>query len=113
MSCHNIGEGMDSVVEKVISLLDDNKISTEAAREIIAACRKGVYWCDGNEDEAIECIRECRCGYCLKKIERDQKQLLFLWDLDFMSYKLFIDEDILDCGNIALASDGLCEDCFD
>lgn len=59
MSCHNIGRGMDSVVVQVIKLLEENEISKEAARKIIIACRNEVYWCDGNEYEAVESINRC------------------------------------------------------
>lgn len=112
MSCHDIGRGMNSVVKKVIFLLDNNKISTESAREIIAACRIGVNWCDGNEDEAVECIRKSRCGWCLRKIERGNN-LFSLWNLG-LGESLFMDDDLLKCGDgTMLASDGLCEECFD
>ena len=34
----------------------------------IHACRKGVNWCDGNEDEAIENVVEAGyCGLCFEK----------------------------------------------
>lgn len=59
MSCHHIGKGMNAVVSEVINLLNDNEINLEAARKIIAVCRKGVHWCDGNKDEAISCISRC------------------------------------------------------
>lgn len=41
-----------------------------AAKEIVAACGKGVYWCDGNESEAMESVIEAGyCGMCFKKTE--------------------------------------------
>lgn len=109
MSCHDIGRGMNSVVVKTICLFDDNKISLEAAQEIIAACRKGVHRCDGNEDEAIASIRRCRCGKCLRPVEKG-KPLFSVWDLpyDFQNR-----DDILDGNGASYASDGFCTTCFD
>ena len=69
MSCHNIGRGMNYVVKNVIKMYDTGELTLEAARKIIAAARRGVNWCDGNEYEAVEIIRRCRCGRCLKKME--------------------------------------------
>lgn len=113
MSCHDIGRGMNSVVEQVVSLLDSQKISTEAAREIIVACRRGVHWCDGNEDEAIEFIRRNRCGYCLNKIPKGMP-LYSLWKVArFQPDYPFREEDPLMCKGVELASDGLCKECFE
>lgn len=70
MSCHDIGRGMNSVIEVVIGLYDDGKISHESAGKIIKACRMGVHWCDGNEGEAIDTLAFTRCGVCLQKYQR-------------------------------------------
>ena len=111
MSCHDIGRGMNAVVEKVVELMDENKINVEAAREIISKCRTSVHWCDGNEDEAIESIRKCRCGWCLKKIEKG-KPLYSLWNV--RDYDMFICGGVLQSKDgMTLASDGICEECFD
>ena len=109
MSCHDIGRGMNSVVKVVIELFDSGKMELEATREIIAACRKGVNWCDGNEYEAIACIRRCRCGKCLRKVPKDE-YLFSVWDV---SREVPNRYRILDGGEIKIASDGLCESCFD
>ena len=53
MSCHRIGLGMNSVVEKSIEMFENEEIGLNACKKIIVACRNGIYWCDGNEDEAI------------------------------------------------------------
>ena len=45
MSCHRIGLGMNSVVEKSIE----------------------------NEDEAIACIIDCYCGNCLRKLHQEHR----------------------------------------
>lgn len=66
MSCHRIGLGMNSVVEKSIEMFENEEIGLNACKKIIVACRNGVYWCDGNEDEAIACIIDCYCGNCLR-----------------------------------------------
>lgn len=97
------------MVDLVVGLMDDGDISVKAARAIIAKCRKGVYWCDGNESEAIACIRRCRCGKCLEFIE-EGKPLFSIWDLPYG----FPDADtILDQEKMEYATDGFCESCFD
>ena len=75
MSCHRIGLGMNSVVE------------------IIVACRNGVYWCDGNEDEAIACIIDCYCGNCLRKLHQE--------------HRIRVDRNRYD-----VVTHYLCEDCY-
>lgn len=68
MSCHDIGRGMDSVGAVVIELFESKQVSKDAAVRLILACRKGVNWCDGNEDEAIETVvEEGYCGLCFEK----------------------------------------------
>ena len=68
MSCHDIGRGLNSVVEVVIGLYAQGKLSKEAAIPILYACRKGVNWCDGNEDEAMQALVDTGyCGLCLEK----------------------------------------------
>ncbi len=41
MSCHRIGLGMNSVVEKSIEMFENEEISLNACKKIIVACRKG------------------------------------------------------------------------
>ncbi|RGF58638.1 hypothetical protein [Faecalibacillus intestinalis] len=48
MSCHRIGLGMNSVVEKSIEMFE-------------------------NEDEAIACIIDCYCGNCLRKLHQEHR----------------------------------------
>lgn len=109
MSCHDIGRGMNSVVEVAIDMYDDGELSLEAARKIIAAARKGVHWCDGNEYEAVDCIRECRCGRCLKKMAPGDS-LYSVWRLsDAIPQKY----SVLEMSSEPLASDAMCEECFD
>ncbi|WP_304425972.1 hypothetical protein [uncultured Adlercreutzia sp.] len=69
MSCHNIGEGLNTVVKVIIDLYDKKEIGYPAAKQLIYTCRKAVNWCDGNEYEAVACIYETRCGNCLKPVE--------------------------------------------
>ena len=75
MSCHDIGRGLNSVVGVVITFYDEGKLDIETARTIIVACRKGVHWCDGNEDEAVMRLRKCRCGKCLKVVKKGEELL--------------------------------------
>ncbi|MBR1919150.1 MAG: hypothetical protein IJ831_05950 [Spirochaetales bacterium] len=59
---------MSSVAKVVIELYESKMIGKEAANRLILACRKGVYWCDGNEDEAMESFEEAGyCGQCFEK----------------------------------------------
>ena len=109
MSCHSIGAGMNAVVEEVIKMYDASEISKDATLKIIAKLRKGVHWCDGNEYEAVESIRECRCGRCLKVMEQGER-LYSVWEV---SHEVPDKYGILDNKWEVLASDGLCEDCFD
>ncbi len=106
MSCHDIGRGLNSVVKKVIELLKNDNISKEAAKQIIIACRNGVYWCDGNECEAVACFRRCYCGNCMEHIETG-KPLYSIFDVS-LSYSER--NNMMDIYN--LAADGLCEECF-
>ena len=70
MSCHDIGRGMASVANVVIELYEGGRIDKEASIRLIRACRKGVHWCDGNEDEAMETVVEVGyCGLCFEKKE--------------------------------------------
>ena len=106
MSCHDIGRGLNSVVKVVMKLYDLNKISFEAAKKIIIACKNGVGWCDGNEYEAIDYIVNCRCGRCLKMVPKGQK----LYDIINTSSE--IDGwDIIK--KMDLISYCLCDECFD
>ena len=43
MSCHRIGLGMNSVVEKSIEMFENEEISLNACKKIIVACRNGVF----------------------------------------------------------------------
>lgn len=107
MSCHDIGRGMNSVVKVVVELYDDGKIDKKAAMKIIRACKDGVNWCDGNDGEAIDYIRRCRCGKCFKMIPKGEK-LYSVWDVsNEVPDKYKIDD------RFELALDGLCQDCFD
>ena len=108
MSCHDIGRGMNDIVRLVISLYDNEQVSKDPAKRIIAACGRAVNWCDGNDYEAWDYIRRCRCGKCLKMIPEGQ-ELFSIWDLprDFFSDHPRIMEEK------KLACDSLCGDCFD
>ena len=68
MSCHDIGAGMNAVSKTVLDLYEEKKIPKESAMKLILACREGVYWCDGNEDEALEeVVERGYCGLCFDK----------------------------------------------
>ncbi len=79
MSCHNIGHGMNSVVKVILKMYDNGELDLPKAKKLIRACRVGVNWCDGNEGEAIECMRETRCNKCLRPFENDEKVVDMLY----------------------------------
>ena len=108
MSCHDIGRGMNSVVRKIMTLLDSEQISKEAARTLILACIKGVHWCDGNEGEAIGYIHKYLCGNCLKKVPEGGKMYSIFECFPFPQNF----EAAEDLGK-ELVSLVLCEECFD
>ena len=89
MSCHDIGYGLNSVTKVVLDLYEEGKIDKESASRLILACRKGVNWCDGNEDEAIdEAVDRGYCGLCMEKTE----ELSDVYDNDVKypdKYKVF------------------------
>ncbi len=67
MSCHDIGSGLNSVSEKILELFEQNKITKDVAIELLLQIKKGVYWCDGNENEAVEALENLYCGICFEK----------------------------------------------
>ena len=70
MSCHDIGRGMASVADVVLELYESGQINKDAAIRLVNACRNGVHWCDGNENEAMESVVEAGyCGLCFEKKE--------------------------------------------
>lgn len=105
MSCHDIGRGMNSVVRATMKLLDEGKISSEAAKIVIKHCKKGVHWCDGNEGEATAYIRRYICGRCMKKVPKGEK-LYSVYDVEYrISDKYEIANEF--------ATDCFCTECFD
>ena len=79
MSCHDIGRGMDSVARIVAEMYTNGEITKEVAFRLFYALRKGVHWCDGNEDEATASISNMLCGRCLKVYEEDDG-IVDVWD---------------------------------
>lgn len=80
MSCHDIGRGLSSVVKVILEKLDSGEISVDTARDLLYACRKGVHWCDGNENEAMIQMHQMRCGYCLRKLS-ESDTIYSLYDI--------------------------------
>ena len=89
MSCHDIGHGLNSVTKVVLELFEEGKIDKESTSRLLAACRRGVNWCDGNEGEAIEeAIDLGYCGLCLEK--SDELSNIYDNDLGYPEmYKVF------------------------
>ena len=65
MSCHDIGHGINNIVNHVMKMYRNGCLDKNNTREIITVARKSVHWCDGNEDEAVECMDDT-CGCCLR-----------------------------------------------
>lgn len=109
MSCQYIGKGMDFVVKNVIQMYDNKELSLEAAKKVIAFARKGVHFCEGNEDEAIASIRNKRCGICFKK--KSDGELFY--SVRHISEDKVGENDIMNGSDAIFASDFLCQSCFD
>lgn len=107
MSCHNIGEGMNSVVKTIMVLVDKKEISIKSARILVKACMEGVFYCDGNKYEATEYISNCCCGKCLKRLPKGAK----LYDL----YNGVRDLEVIHriYKNEFFFTERLCTSCFD
>lgn len=80
MSCHDIGRGMNNVVSYVMDLYRADRLDKRTAKEIISVARTSVYFCDGNEGEAVRCM-ERTCGCCLRAAAEDEDMLnIYLQD---------------------------------
>ena len=89
MSCHDIGHGLNSVVEVVLKEYDDENIDFDTAKRIICQARDAVHYCDGNEYEALECFEEqIRCTCCLKQVDNLYNLYALPKDLECYQSKL-------------------------
>ena len=77
MSCHDIGRGIDAIMEKVLEMYDEGKIFKEAALEMVKVFPKAVNWCDGNEYEAQETLTATHCAACLKKYRYEEDRIVY------------------------------------
>lgn len=68
MSCHNIGYALNNISKSVIGLYDTQKLSKEDTITLLKTIRDSIGFCDGNKDEATECL-ENRCSICLEEKE--------------------------------------------
>lgn len=90
MSCHNIGRGVNTIVKSVLELYDKKEISFKAAKKLIIKSRDAVNWCDGNYNEALECMEaseNIRCSCCLEK--KNKEDLLNVYDLPEELYEKY------------------------
>ena len=78
---------------EAIEMFENEEIGLNACKKIIMACKNGVYWCDGNEDEAIACIIDCYCGNCLRRLHQE--------------HRIRVDRNRYD-----VVTHYLCEDCY-
>ncbi len=106
MSCHDIGRGLNSVVEETLLLYGSNEITKSAAKKIIHTCQRAVNYCDGNEYEAVEVMSEGHiCGNCLK--EKDETFNLWRYTRDYSAVS-----DLLEEKGVATEF-SLCSDCIE
>ncbi len=110
MSCHDIGRGLSSVVKVILEKLDSGEISANTARDLLYACRKGVHWCEGNENEAMIQMHQMRCGYCLKKLSEGDT-IYSLYDIPH-SFENEHHQEIRAI-DAKIADYFLCSECFD
>lgn len=110
MSCHDIGKGLSSVVKVILEKLDSGEISVDTARDLLYACRKGVHWCDGNENEAMIQMHQMRCGYCLKKLSEGDA-IYSLYDISY-SFETEHHNEIRAI-DAMIADYFLCRECFE
>ena len=84
---------MNAVSQTVLDLYEEKQISKESTMRLILACRKGVHWCDGNENEAMEeVVERGYCGMCFEKT----MELTNVYENDLCypnCYKVFDDYD--------------------
>lgn len=107
MSNHDVGRGLNEITRLVISMYDNNEITRDAAKKIIATCGEAVYWADGNTDEATDYARKCRCGNCLRLVPEGEP-LYSMWLTGYFNPL----RKKLDTRKIGLAMDGVCENCL-
>ena len=107
MSCHDIGRGLNSVVEVVLSEFDNGNISHKVAHKIIKQARNAVNYCDGNSFEAIICFEEQgRCTCCFKKVNNILNVYKLPYGLEHLSDNL-----ISASYGDKLLGGYICEDC--
>lgn len=68
MSCHSIGKGLNIVAKSILNKYEQGEISFDATFDLLKTVRDSIWVCDGNVDEAIQCM-DCRCGHCLESKE--------------------------------------------
>lgn len=108
MSCHDIGHGLNSVVEVVLEEFDNKNINHETAHKIIRQARNAVNYCDGNSYEAIECFeQQGRCTYCFRKVNN----LLNVYKLPYTMSDIS-DKLITASYGEKLLGGYICEDCI-
>ncbi len=72
MSCHDIGRGVDFIIQNVLDMYEHGEISKEATLKMIRTFPRAVHYCDGNESEALEYLTDNYCCGCLHEYEDDE-----------------------------------------
>ena len=111
MSNHSVGHSInDYLAGEIVELYDNKKLDYETMLKLFNSIRSVINCEDGNYEEAIEGIRRCRCGRCMKKMKTGEP-LYSLYSARFccspkMKDELWeLEENFI--------SDNLCTECFD
>ena len=118
MSSHDIGKGLNNVVERVMDMYRDGRLKKETAKELMTVAKISVNFCDGNEYEALECM-EATCGCCLRD-GKPGEHLYSLADCDSIPGLIWKDIDTMltedrkdQDYNLSAVSYNVCEECLD
>ena len=106
MSCHSIGNAANHVIYEIVQMMDRGEITRDVAKKLVRFNAKAINYCDGNENEATDCIRECLCGNCMRMIPKGYG-LYSYWRLDSYAEQGEVER------RYSPACDALCEQCFD
>lgn len=108
MSCHDIGRGANHMVNCLFKKYDEGKVDVATTRDLIRSAIGIVWYCDGNDYEAYETAGSCRCGCCLRKMQKGEK----LYWMDYCIEKNLRDKGVhLENYTEKYAYDIFCEDC--
>ena len=116
MSCHDIGHGVDFIIQNVLDMYEHGEISKEAALKMIRTFPQAVHYCDGNESEALEYLTD---NYCCEWLHEYEYNEIFVTVDDIYNAKIELGEfrspyEVWDAPqeNGAFYGYSLCLNCF-